>query len=162
MIRLSKRAWNNILIFSMLSLVLILNMDKFRSNEPTARLIVPEGEYIINLQINQVEIEKAGQQWRIDPNGIQPSVLPTTEKLQAIVKAWQQAYISPAGIDFDNTLFSTPSSLVVISLAGVSKPTVVALNIVENQLFFVIDKQIYILNSPTIVQLLEPIVQVTQ
>lgn len=162
MIRLTKRAWNNILIFSMLGLILILNIDTFRSNEPTTRLIVPEGEYIINLQINQVEIEKAGQQWRIDPNGIQPNLQPNIEKLEAIIRAWQQAYISPAGIEFDNNLFSAPSSLVVISLAGVSQPTVVALNIVEGQLFFVIDKEVYILNSPTIVQLLEPIVQVTQ
>lgn len=161
MLRLTKRAWNNVLIFSMLGLILILNIDTFRSDGPSARLIVPEGEYILNIQINQVEIEKAGQQWRIDPNGVQPNVQVSAEKLQAIVSAWQQAYISPAGLDFDNTLFSSPSSLVVISLAGVSKPTVVALNIVEEQLFFVIDKQVYILNSPTIVQLLEPIVQVT-
>jgi hypothetical protein len=93
---------------------------------------------------------------------VQPSTQPNAEKLQTIVSAWQQAYISPAEIEFDNTLFSSPSSLVVISLAGVSQPTVVALNIVEGQLFFVIDKQVYILNSPTIAQLLEPIVQVTQ
>lgn len=146
----------------MLGIILILNLDKFRSNDPVARLIVPEGEYITNIQINQVEIEKAGQQWRINPNGIQPSTQPSAEKLEAIVKAWQQAYISPAQIDFDSSLFSMPSSLVVIARAGVSQPTVVALNIVEEQLFFVIDKQIYILNSPTIVQLLEPIVQVTQ
>jgi len=162
MMRLTKRSWNNILIFSMLGIILILNIDKFRSNEPTARLVVPEGEYIINLQINQVDIEKAGQQWRINPSGVQPSVLPSADELQAIIKAWQQAYISPAGVDFDNSVFSTPSSLVVISLAGVSKPTVVALNIVETQLFFVIEKQVYILNSPAIAELLEPIVQVTQ
>ena len=117
---------------------------------------------IISMDINQVELEKAGQQWRISPSGIQPSVLPSSEQLQGIVKAWQQAYISPAYIDFDNELFSTPSTLVVISLAGVSQPTVVALNIVEKQLFLVINKQIFILNSPAIKQLLEPIVQVTQ
>jgi hypothetical protein len=146
----------------MLGLILVLNIDSFRSDEPTTRLIVGEGEYIISMQINQVEIEKAGQQWRIDPNGEQASVIPSHEKLQAIVKAWQQAYVSPAGIEFDNELFSSPSTLVVLSLAGVSQPTVVALNIIESQLFFVIDKEVYILNSPTIKQLLEPIVQVTQ
>jgi hypothetical protein len=146
----------------MLGLILILNIDTFKSDEPSARLIVAEGEYIISMDINQVELEKAGQQWRISPSGIQPSVLPSSEQLQGIVKAWQQAYISPADIDFDNELFSTPSTLVVISLAGVSQPTVVALNIVEKQLFLVINKQIFILNSPAIKQLLEPIVQVTQ
>lgn len=161
MLKMTKRTWNNILIFSMLGLILVLNIDNFRSDQSSTRLIVAEGEYIISMQINQVEIEKAGQQWRIDPNGVQPSVVPGPEKLAAIVKAWQQAYVSPAGIDFDTELFSSPSTLVVLSLAGVSQPTVVALNIVENQLFLVINKQVFILNSPTIKQLLEPIVQVT-
>lgn len=162
MLRLTKRAWNNILIFSMLGLILILNIDSFKSDGPSARLIVPEGEYIIGMHINEVQIERAGQQWRINTTGIVPSTMPSADQLQALVKAWQQAYISPAGLEFDNDLFSTPSVLVLISLAGVSEPTVVALSIVENQLFFVIDKRIYILNSPTIQQLLEPIVQVTQ
>ena len=88
--------------------------------------------------------------------------MPNAEKLQEIIKAWQQAYITPAEMEFDNSLFSAPSTLVVISLAGVSQPTVVALNIIESQLFFVINKQIYVLNSPTIQQLLEPVVKVTQ
>ncbi|MFT4655298.1 MAG: hypothetical protein ACI82S_002960 [Patiriisocius sp.] len=162
MLRLTKRTWNNVLIFSMIGLILILNIDTFKGEKPTARLIVAEGDYIINLQINQVELEKAGPQWRIDPNGIQPNVMPNAEKLQEIIKAWQQAYITPAEMEFDNSLFSAPSTLVVISLAGVSQPTVVALNIIESQLFFVINKQIYVLNSPTIQQLLEPVVKVTQ
>jgi hypothetical protein len=146
----------------MLGLILALNFDKFRSDEPSTRLIIAEGEYILVMQINRVRIEKAGQQWRIDPNGVQPSVIPSPETLQGIVKAWQQAYISPAGIDFDAETFSTPSTLVVLSLAGVSKATVVALHIVEGQLFVVISKEVYILNSPGIGRLLEPIVQVTQ
>ncbi len=162
MLRLTKRTWNNVLIFSMIGLILILNIDTFKGEKPTARLIVAEGDYIINLQINQVELEKAGPQWRIDTNGIQPNVMPNAEKLQEIIKAWQQAYITPAEMEFDNSLFSAPSTLVVISLAGVSQPTVVALNIIESQLFFVINKQIYVLNSPTIQQLLEPVVKVTQ
>jgi hypothetical protein len=160
--KLTKRSWNNILIFSMLGLILILNIDSFKSDESTTRLIVPEGEYIISMQINRVEIEKAGPLWRINPNGVQPNTLPSPEKLQVIVKAWQQAYISPAGIDFDGDLFSSPSTLVVLSLAGVAQPTVVALNIIDGELFFVINKQVFILNSPTIQKLLEPIVLVSQ
>lgn len=162
MLRLSKRAWNNVLIFSMLALILILNFDKLGSDEPTARLVVPEGEYIISMQINQVEIEKAAQLWRIDPNGIQPSSMPTQVQLANIVAAWQRAYITPTDLEFDTELFGNPSTLVVISLAGVSAPIVVALSIVEGQLLFIIDKQVFILNSPAITDLLEPIVQVKQ
>ncbi len=162
MLRMSKRTWNNVLIFSMIGLILILNLDKFRSDEPKARLIVPEGDYIISMQINQVEIEKAGQLWRINQSSLDSEFNVDSERLLGLVKSWQQAYISPAEIEFDSELFSTPSVLVVISLAGVSKPVVVALNILQEQLFLVLDKQVYILNSPTIKQLLEPIVSVTQ
>lgn len=160
MLKLSKRAWNNVLIFSMIGLILILNLENFGEKESTTRLIVPEGVYIISMQINQVEIERAGQVWRIDPNGVQVAAQMTEQRLQSIVQAWQQAYISPADIDFDAALFGNPNSLVVLSLAGQAQPIVVALTIVEQQLFFVIDKQVYVLNSPTIQSLLEPIVNV--
>lgn len=56
MLRLSKRAWNNVLIFSMIALILILNLEQFKNDTPKTRLIVPEGEYILSLNINGVEI----------------------------------------------------------------------------------------------------------
>lgn len=158
---MSQRTWNNVLIFIVIAMILVLNLDKFSSGDgPKARLIVPEGEYILNLSINQVEIEKAGQQWRISGKGVQPSILPNAGQLQSIVSAWQRAYISPAGIDFDADLFAAPDSLVIISLAGKLEPIVVALSIVEQQLFVIVNKQVYILNSPSITKLLEPIVSV--
>jgi len=162
MLKISTRTWNNILIFTVLGLILVLNLDKFRSEGPRSRLIVPEGEYIISMQIHQVEIEMAGQVWRVDPQGIQPEVVPDSERLREIVSAWQQAYISPAGIDFDIELFESPEVLVTLSLAGESNTTVVALTIVENQLFFVLEKQVFVLNSPSIKALLEPIIIVKQ
>jgi hypothetical protein len=161
MLRMSQRTWNNVLIFIVLAMILVLNLDKFSSDDgPTARLVVPEGEFILNITINQVEIEKAGQQWRISSKGVQPSALPSPEQLQRIVSAWQQTYISPAELDFDVSVFSDPDSLVVITLAGKIDPVVVALKIVEQQLFLILNKQVYILNSPSIKQLLEPIVNV--
>lgn len=162
MIRMSNRAWNNVLIFTVIGLILIFNLDKFRENDQTTRKVVNDGEYILSMQINEVELERAGQTWRIDPNGVQPSQQPSAQQLQTIINAWQQAYITPAGIEYDTNLFSSPNSLVVLYLAGQSKPIVVALNIVQEQLFFVIDQQVFILNSPSIQQLLEPIVQVKQ
>lgn len=161
MLKMSQRTWNNVLIFTMIALVVALNFDKFTSGDgPSVRLVVPEGEFILNVSINQVSIEKAGNQWRVSTKGIQPSLMPSAEQLQNIVSAWQQTYISPAGIDFDTALFSHPDSIVVISLAGKNEPVVVALKIVEAQLFVILNKQVFILNSPSIKQLLEPIVDV--
>lgn len=163
MLRLSKRAWNNVLIISMLALILILNMDRFSSNDkPAIRPIVDEGEYILSLSINQVKIEKAASQWRINSSGVQPNQMPSAQTLQAIVSAWQQAYIQPAEIDFTTQIFGTPDTLVEINIAGRNNSIVVAFSIVEQQLFLVIDKQVFVLMSPSVGQLLSPIVLVKQ
>ena len=161
MLRMSNRTWNNVLIFIVVAMILVLNLDKFNSDDgPKARLIVPEGEFILKVSINQVEIEKAGQQWRVSSKGVQPNILPNEAQLQSLVAAWQQAYISPAGLDFDPAVFASPDTLVIISLAGKNEPVVVAFTIVEEQLFLILNKQVYILNSPSIKRLLEPIVVV--
>lgn len=160
--KISARTWNNILIFSVLALILILNVDVFKSQSPDSRLIVPEGEFIQSLDINQVKIERAGPQWRINPNGVQPETVPTAEHLATMVSAWQQAQLSKAELEFDANVFSSPETLVVINLAGKAEPTVVALEIVGQQLFFVVDAKVYVLESPSVMQLLEPIVNVKQ
>lgn len=161
MLRLSKRAWNNILIFSMLVLILILNLDQFSSNDKAqARLVVAQGEYILSMQINQLEIEKAGSQWRINPNAIAPSNMPTAQQLQSIILAWQQAYVQPADIEFDSQQFASPDTLVSLNLAGSNTPIVVAFFIVNEQVYLVLNKQVYVLMSPNIEQLLSPIVTV--
>lgn len=163
MLRLSKPMWNNVLIISMVALILILNMDRFSSNnKQVPRLIVPEGEYILSMQINQVKIEKAASQWRINAGGVQPSVMPTPLQLQNIVSAWQTAYIRPSEHSFNVGLFSQPSTIVTLTLAGNSQATVVAFSIVEQQLFIVVNKKVYELMSPNVAQLLSPIVTVKQ
>lgn len=163
MLRLSKRAWNNVLIFAMLGLILALNWNRFfTEDETTTRLIVPEGEFILSMQINQVMIEKAGMVWRINPNGVQASIQPSSERLGEIVSAWQQTYIAPAELDFDSQLFANPEVIVTLSLAGQSMPSVVAFKIIEQQLFVVMNKRVFVLMSPSIKSLLEPIVEVTQ
>lgn len=162
MLRLSKRAWNNVLIFSMIALILILNLEQFKNDTPKTRLIVPEGEYILSLNINGVEIERAGRQWRIASNGIQVTPTPAEDKLRNIVSAWQRAYVSPADIDFDTELFGQPDILVTLQLAGVSQATVIGFSIINEQLYLTLNTQVYILNSPNVSFLLEPIVTVTQ
>lgn len=162
MLRMSNRAWNNVLIFTVIGLILIFNLDRFSDQSQATRKIVQDGEYILSMQINQVELERAGQVWRVDPNGIQPSEPMDSTSIESIINAWQSAFITPADIAFDQALFSNPNSLVVISLAGQSQPVVIGLFIIREQLFFVLEKQVFVLNSPSIQQLLEPIVTVKQ
>lgn len=161
MLRLTQRAWNNVLIVTMISLIVVFNFEKFTwEDDLSARLVVPEGEYILSMNINGVDIQKAGQQWRISPNGLQINPNPSAEALAAIVRAWQTFYISPANIPFDLESFASPQAIVTIALAGDAKPVVVAFNVIEQQLLVVINKQVFIVNSPSISALLEPIVRV--
>lgn len=162
MLKIETRTWNNILIFTVIILILIFNIDRFRSSEPSQRLVVPEGEYIVNLSINQLKIEKAGPIWQVSPNSIQPETMPSNEVLYKLVSAWQQAYLRPAELAFSLELFASPEVIIEIMLAGKSSPLIVSLHLVQEQLFFVIEKQVYVLESPKIQTLLEPIVYVRQ
>lgn len=78
------------------------------------------------------------------------------------MSAWQRAYVSPADIDFDTELFGQPDILVTLQLAGVSQATVIGFSIINEQLYLTLNTQVYILNSPNVSFLLEPIVTVTQ
>ena len=161
--RLSQKAWNNVLIFIALGMILVLNLDQFKQNDDNAtRLIVPEGSFIQKLDINGVLIEKAAQQWRINTAGILPETMPDAQQLSSMVKAWQQVYITPSEMDFSIDSFGDPDIVVTITIAGQVESIVVGLSVQSKQLYVILNTQIYLLNSPPIKTLLEPIVAVSQ
>ncbi|MCJ8271757.1 MAG: hypothetical protein MJK04_20450 [Psychrosphaera sp.] len=71
MIQLSKKGWNNVLIFSMLLMIMVFNgMHKnLGGREPTDTdvLILPENSLVLTLNIGDIAIERIGQGWRANP-----------------------------------------------------------------------------------------------
>lgn len=84
--RLSKRAWNNVLIFACLGMITIFNLmsGKLIENaEGTIVSILPEQSMVLTLEYPTVSIERLGTSWRVNPSDkIQP------DDVERIINAW--------------------------------------------------------------------------
>lgn len=146
----------------MLVLIIILNWEQFADKNQQPSLIVKEGEYIIGLSINGVVLEQAGPQWRVSSRGVQPETVLLQEQIDSLIASWQNAFVEPIDLEFDQALFSDPQVIVEVKIAGSANNLVIAMFIIEEQLYFVIEKQVYSLRSPSIQSLLQPIITVKQ
>jgi len=84
--RLSKRGWNNVLIFGVLLVIFIFNFSqnlRLSSSVDTQSVIPPEVT-ILEIQTPDYVISRVGRQW-----AQKPSIGLTSEDLQQIVKNWQ-------------------------------------------------------------------------
>lgn len=115
MVKLSRKAWNNVIIFSMLILIFLFNStSNFLSggadNEQATRLI-PEGAVIANLDFDDVKVERIGQGWRalglnVDEN-----------QLVRLNQAWLNATLDTSAAELSISQ-ATKSATVVISFVG--------------------------------------------
>jgi hypothetical protein len=67
-VRLTKRAWNNVLIFACLAMIIIFNTmtDKLVDNaEGESALILPPGSMILTLEYPDGTIERLGRNWLV-------------------------------------------------------------------------------------------------
>ncbi len=120
MIRLSKKGWNNVLIFSMLIMIMVFNgvHTRFNSSESTNSQVtlLPEDSLVLTLTFPEVKIERIGQGWRTNP-----AVELSTEQLSQVMADWQQ---QTAELQLDDneakvmTKGKMPAVYVVAELAG--------------------------------------------
>lgn len=160
--RLSRRAWNNVLIVSMLVMILVLNWDQFgvSNSEHSGIFAVPQDMQISSMSINGVELEQAGTQWRVSSSGLTPAVMPSPEHLNTMISAWQTAYFELVEFDYPKDRFWAPEVVVNINLVGANDTKRVAFTVIDNTFVTIIDGKLYHLYSPSIEALLEPIINV--
>jgi hypothetical protein len=134
--KLSKTGWNNVIIFTVMSMILLINLTNGRlfpnNDKSTAnneRSILGEHAVILTLAINeQIFIERIGQTWRAKP------VIISNQALEQMMLSWQQ----PAALEisaptdiFNNT--NNNAIIVTINIAGQELPTVLSLYPLEAQ-----------------------------
>ncbi|TQF72307.1 hypothetical protein [Pseudoalteromonas luteoviolacea] len=93
---LSRKAWNNVVIFSMLIMIFFLNGLHHKLNPPEEELgrvlILPEQSFILALAYPGVKIERIGTSWRIESELPHDGRQPYTEQdLIEIIKLWQNS-----------------------------------------------------------------------
>ncbi|MGJ8692061.1 MAG: hypothetical protein ACSHW0_06230 [Thalassotalea sp.] len=93
MIKLSRTGWNNVIIFSVMGFILLINLTQksFNFNQSDQQqLLLAEHAVILSLTINQqTNIERIGKTWRALPAVIQG------QPLDAMMQTWQQITAEP-------------------------------------------------------------------
>lgn len=168
MARLSQKAWNNVIIFAMLAMILVLNLSTFRSKDDGLPFpIIEEGAILLSLQIDQTLIERAGQTWRLSSSSL-PTAAEVSENLlnkdaadqQAIVgselanlvRNWQRALIKPQAL-IELSDLQSPDVVVVLWLAGERSGRVLPIKTIDDQSYLIFNNEVVLLDFPTLEQL---------
>lgn len=116
MLRLSQRAWNNVIIFTMLVMILLFtsttNILNGESPDVLANnTLLPPHSTILTIDFGQQKIERIGRGWRLKPaNNVDES------DLQKLVDNWLDTPLELVDVQI-----SQPPLIVVVWLAGESE-----------------------------------------
>ncbi|MCU7554806.1 hypothetical protein OCL06_09360 [Alteromonas sp. ASW11-19] len=114
---MSQRAMNNVVIFAMLIMIALFNIDSFLPAEKagTPQPLMPEGAYVLKVEQDQQRLERAGQQWRYITD--KPLSSDTQALAQRQLEAWQRGQLVPYPAAESSTRQMTPM-IVVVWVAG--------------------------------------------
>jgi hypothetical protein len=155
MARLSQKAWNNVIIFSMLAMILILNLDSFRSNDSDLPIpIIEDGGILLSLQIDQDVIERAGQTWRFSASspGLSKATAASPERLATLVDNWQRALVKTQN-EVGPEVLKEPDLVVVLWLAGERAGRVLPVKTIDQQTYLMFNDEVVLLDFPNVEQL---------
>ncbi|MCI2282550.1 hypothetical protein L3081_02980 [Colwellia sp. MSW7] len=98
MVKLSKTAWNNVIIFSVMIIILLINATNDRlfpdDNNTNDTLLLPEHSVILTLTImpsddKKIVFERIGRAWQMTSQGVLLDL--TNQQIEQIMFAWQQS-----------------------------------------------------------------------
>jgi len=127
--RLGRKGWNNVIIFSMLIMIFFLNgwHKQFLGGEdkPALQSVLPEQSFVLTLKFVDQKIERIGTSWRTTPlQKDAPLIWQATEQqLKDLVSYWQNAQL----MDVNESVVFNPNSPLYVAtfeLAGESLPWV--------------------------------------
>jgi len=124
--KLSKTAWNNVIIFSVMIIILIINSTNERlfpeDNNSNDEMLLPEHSVVLTLSIslpNQTSIvfERIARAWQMTSQGVFLDL--TNQQIEQMMFAWQQGsgLVQAADIIVDGQA----GLEVEISLAGIER-----------------------------------------
>lgn len=156
MARLSQKAWNNVIIFTMLAMILVLNISSFKSDDSDLPVpIIEEGGLLLSLQIDQYVIERAGRTWRLSsssPLANQQSSKEQSDALAILVENWQRALVKQQS-DVTAEALQSPDVVVVLWLAGERNSLVLPIKTINQQTYLMFNDEVMLLDFPTVEQL---------
>lgn len=103
MIKLSRSGWNNVIIFTVMGFILLINVTNknvftSKENKASEQFVLGADAVLLTLSINHVlSIERIGRSWRATPERI------SGQALSQMMRSWQllegQVVNAPKGVD---------------------------------------------------------------
>lgn len=154
---LSKRAWNNILIFAMLGLIVVFNFDRlFPVDSSNRAMLIAEHEFILSMQINELTFERIGTGWRVSAPSLDSIPDMQSESIDKLVNQWQKVKLIRSSDSLEPNLTSSPPYIVSVWLAGQEEAKVVGLLEVDNIPYVIHKGDLFVLDEPSFFDLLPP------
>ncbi len=124
--KLSKTAWNNVIIFTVMSIILLINSTNERlfseGSSANDELLLPEHSVILTLAIKlpqdrKLVFERIGRAWQMTSHGMLLDL--TNQQIEQLMFAWQQ---SSGLVQADDIIVDGQEGTEVnISLAGIEQ-----------------------------------------
>lgn len=118
MLRLSQKAWNNVVIFAMLFMVYLFTLSNDMINKgdeiPEAESVFPAFSVVMTLDFGVSRIDRIGQDWRLTSDDEI-----SLQRLVAISETWSTLSVLPTTLTFDSAPY-----VVSIQLAGENRSRV--------------------------------------
>ena len=139
MIKLSKTAWNNVIIFSVMIIILLINSTNERlfpaDSNVNDKLVLPEHSVILTLTLilpekSSVMFERVGKAWKMTSQGVLLDL--TNQQIEQLMFAWQQSAGLPQAADI--IIDGQAGIEVNISLAGIEQEQIFTLYPLVDQL----------------------------
>ncbi len=158
--QLSRKAWNNVLIFSMLLMIFFFNGLHKKLNsvpeQPSIQTVLPAQSFILALRFPEQKIERIGTSWR---NQLLVDELPNShwtanqQNIVTLINHWQSAEL--AITDVLPSSLTQPISVATVWLAGEQLPWLYQLYKAK-QGYYLLDKstqRVFLIDRPTAQQL---------
>jgi hypothetical protein len=137
MLQLSQRAWNNVIIVTMLVMILLFtSTTKILNGESSEVLsnttLLPPQSTILTIDFGQQKIERIGRGWRMQSNNVDES------DLQLLIDNWLNSSLVPVDVKV-----SQQPLIVIVWLAGESQGIEYQFFQLEQRLLVNIAQQFY-------------------
>jgi len=117
---LSKKAFNNILIFTMLSIIFIANFSHllFESENKATQTVINPSKHIVEIQTVDLAIKRLGRSWSTEP-----PIEYSEQQLVNIIQRWQTTPLSV----YEGTFTNSNPYVIKIYLIEQVQPIIVKL-----------------------------------
>ena len=154
MIKLSQRAWNNVIIVSMLMLIMLFNFSSNFLNDGSDKAsslntLVPANMTITTMEFDQHKVERIGQGWRTASGKYARKY--SNEELVSLVEHWSNAEIS---LFEQSHNWQSSTSTAKLWFAGQALPIEYQFMQLADKTLVKIDQHTYQLVSPSYLMLI--------